>query len=42
MSSSWEELPPMFLTSAEKRTGRVQLLSFIDEMNAQAEIPKKA
>lgn len=43
MSKSWDELPPMFLTSAEKRTGRVQLLSFIDEMNEQAsKTPKKA
>jgi GTP-binding protein len=41
MRASWEELPPMFLTSAEKRTGRVQLLSFIDEMNEKAGKPAK-
>lgn len=33
MAAQWEDLPPMFLTSAEKRTGRKQLLTFIDEMN---------
>lgn len=28
---SWEELPPIFVTSAEKKTGRNPLLEFIDE-----------
>lgn len=27
----WEELPPMFITSAEKATGRDEVLAFIDE-----------
>ncbi|MGC3948069.1 MAG: ribosome biogenesis GTP-binding protein YihA/YsxC [Chryseolinea sp.] len=26
----WEELPPLFLTSSEKRTGRDELLEFMD------------
>jgi GTP-binding protein len=30
----WEELPPVFLTSSEKRMGREELLSYIDELNA--------
>ena len=29
----WEELPPMWVTSAEKRMGRDSLLEFITEMN---------
>ncbi len=27
----WEELPPIFLTSSEKRRGRNEILSFIEE-----------
>ncbi len=27
----WEELPPLFITSAEKKSGRDKLLDFIDE-----------
>jgi GTP-binding protein len=30
----WEELPPVFLTSAEKRTGRDEVLNYIEEINA--------
>jgi GTP-binding protein len=29
----WEELPPFFITSSEKRIGREELLSYIDEIN---------
>lgn len=29
----WEELPPIFVTSAEKQTGRDELLDYIDEIN---------
>jgi GTP-binding protein len=29
----WEELPPFFITSSEKRIGREDLLSYIDEIN---------
>lgn len=29
----WEELPPMFVTSSEKKTGRDDLLDFIEDTN---------
>ncbi len=29
----WEELPPIFTTSSEKRVGRDELLNYIDEIN---------
>lgn len=29
----WEELPPLFLTSAEKKTGRDEILDFIENTN---------
>ncbi len=31
---TWEELPPMFLTSSEKKKGRESILEFIDHTNA--------
>lgn len=31
---SWEELPPIFVTSSEKRQGREELLAYIDQVNA--------
>lgn len=33
---SWEELPPLFITSAEKKSGRDKLLGFIEEAIANA------
>ena len=30
---TWEELPPIFLTSAEKREGREEVLCYIEEIN---------
>ena len=30
---SWEELPPIFMTSAEKRQGRDEILNYIEEIN---------
>lgn len=30
---TWEELPPVFYTSSEKRTGRDEVLNFIEETN---------
>lgn len=33
MLKSWEEMPPAFITSAEKGQGREELLSFIDDCN---------
>ena len=34
---TWEELPPMFITSSEKKTGRDELLNYIDEINQSLE-----
>ena len=31
LSEEWEELPPMFISSSEKGTGREEILTFIDE-----------
>ena len=29
----WEELPPLFITSSEERTGREELLNYIEGIN---------
>ncbi len=31
LSEQWEELPPMFISSSEKGTGREEIISFIEE-----------
>ncbi|MDE7159973.1 MAG: ribosome biogenesis GTP-binding protein YihA/YsxC [Muribaculaceae bacterium] len=33
LSETWEELPPVFVTSSEKKLGREQLLDYIGEIN---------
>ena len=33
LSEQWEELPPYFLSSSEKKTGRVEILDYIDSIN---------
>lgn len=33
--NEWEELPPVFLTSSEKRVGRDELLEYIESINKQ-------
>jgi GTP-binding protein len=33
LSEEWEELPPHFISSSEKRTGRDTILDYIDEIN---------
>jgi GTP-binding protein len=33
LSDTWDELPPMFLTSAESGAGRDELLNYIDTIN---------
>lgn len=33
LKEHWEELPPYFVTSAENRTGREELLSYIEDIN---------
>ena len=30
---TWEEMPPMFLTSAEKKEGRDEVLNYIEHIN---------
>ncbi len=37
LSETWEELPPIFVTSSEKRQGRDELLSYIDSINKELE-----
>ena len=37
LEDSWEELPPYFITSSEKRIGREELLNYIDEINKNIE-----
>jgi len=32
LSEQWEELPPIFITSSEKRTGRDELLGYIEDI----------
>ena len=32
---TWEELPPIFLTSAEKREGRDEVLDYIEKINKE-------
>lgn len=39
IKETWEELPPYFLTSAEKKTGRTEILDYIEQIN-QAEHAK--
>jgi GTP-binding protein len=33
LSESWEELPPLFISSAVTRTGRDEILNYIDSIN---------
>ena len=33
LSETWEELPPYFVTSSEKKTGRDEILSYIESIN---------
>ena len=33
LKEQWEELPPYFITSAEKKTGREEVLDYIDSIN---------
>lgn len=37
----WEELPPVFVTSSEKSTGRDEILNYIEEINRQVLLDKK-
>jgi GTP-binding protein len=31
----WEELPPIFITSSEKKMGRDEILDYIEQQNAE-------
>ena len=33
VAETWEEMPPMFLTSAEKKNGRDDVLDYIEQIN---------
>ena len=35
LQETWEELPPIFVTSAEKRQGRDEVLDYIDQINKE-------
>lgn len=34
LEDTWEELPPYFITSAEKKTGKEEVLDYIESINA--------
>ena len=35
LQETWEELPPIFVTSAEKKQGRDEVLDYIDQINKE-------
>jgi len=35
LSETWEELPPHFITSSEKKEGRTEVLDYIDHINKE-------
>ena len=37
LKETWEELPPYFITSSEKRTGREEVLDYIEQINKSLE-----
>ena len=37
LQDRWEVLPPYFITSAENKTGRDEVLEYIDEINKTLE-----
>lgn len=41
LSETWEELPSMFVTSSEKKTGRDEVLDYIEEINKELAESKK-
>lgn len=38
---TWDELPPIFITSSEKKEGRDQLLDYIDRINTGCSVHKE-
>jgi len=41
LRETWEELPQLFLTSADQRTGREEILFYIEECNRLFQAPEK-
>ncbi len=39
LSETWEELPPHFVTSSEKKTGRDEILTYIENINKEIANP---
>ena len=39
LRKDWEELPMLFITSAEKKIGREEILNFIEETNKEYKFP---
>jgi len=35
LTETWEELPPVILTSSENKTGRDEILSYIEKLNSE-------
>ena len=35
LSETWEELPPIFITSSEKKQGREEILDYIEKINKE-------
>ena len=35
LSETWEQLPPHFVTSSEKKTGRDEILDYIESINKE-------
>ena len=33
LGEQWEELPPVFISSSENKTGRMEILDYIDSIN---------
>ena len=33
LSETWEELPPIFVTSSDKKQGREEVLDYIEQIN---------
>ncbi len=38
LQESWEELPPIFITSSEKKMGRDEILDYIDSINKEMKV----
>ena len=42
LADTWEELPPYFITSSENRTGRDEVLNYIEQINSSLNQEEKA